>query len=366
MKRILLLIKGLGRGGAERLLVSAAPYLDHRRYEYEVAYLLPKKDAFVEDLRRCGLAVQCLDGERGPGWIARLQRLVRDRRIDLIHSHSPFAAIGARLGTGPRMRHVYTEHNLWRRYHHATYWANALTFSRNDFVFTVSDHVRGSIRYPAALRFRAMPPVETLYYGLDPAAVADQGDSEDVRRELGIPRDVPVVGTIANFKSHKGFQYLLRAAVGVRSAIPDVRFVLVGTGPLEGRIRELARVLELDGTVIVAGYREDALRVAGIFDVFALSSIHEGLPIALIEAMSLGVPAVASDVGGTSEVMEDGRQGFIVPARDPIALAESIVTILRDPSLRERLGRAARRRAADFDIRKSVRRTEQIYEELLR
>jgi glycosyltransferase involved in cell wall biosynthesis len=135
---------------------------------------------------------------------------------------------------------------------------------------------------------------------------------------------------------------------------------------LEGKIRDLARVLELDGTVSVVGYREDALRVAGIFDVFALSSIHEGLPIALIEAMSLGVPAVVTGVGGNSEVLEDGRQGYIVPARDPIGLAESIVTILRDPALRKRLGESARQRAADFDIRKSVRRTEQIYEELLR
>ncbi len=366
MRRVLLLIKGLGKGGAEQLLVSAAPYLDRSRFDYEVAYLLPWKDALVAPLRATGLRVRCLDGARGLGWIGRLRTLVRQQRIDLVHVHSPYAAIGARLGLWGRYpRLVYTEHNLWGRYHVATYWANALTYPRNDHVFAVSEGVHGSIRYPRPLHALRMPPVETLYHGLDPADVARWGSADGVREELGIPEGRLIVGTVANFKAHKGLLDLLRAAVHVRRIIAEVTFVLVGHGPLETEIRRQARELGLEGTLVLAGYRPDAPRIASMFDVFALPSLQEGLSIALLEAMALGKPVVVTRVGGFPEVVEHGREGLIVPPGNPMALADAIVTILRDPSLRERMGWAARRRAARFDIRQTVSRIEAVYEELM-
>lgn len=173
------------------------------------------------------------------------------------------------------------------------------------------------------------------------------------------------MGTVANFKEHKGLQYLLRSAVLVRAAVPDVRVVLVGRGPLEGELRRMTRELGLDGAVVFAGFREDAPQVAGTFDVFVLPSLHEGLAIALIEAMALGRPAVVTSAGGLPEVLEHGREGFMVSPRDPRALADALVALLRDTALRERFGQAARERAAAFDIRTAVRRMEEVYEELL-
>lgn len=365
-RRVLILIKGLGRGGAEQLLVSAAPYWDRERFEYEVAYLLPWKDAFVKDFEDLDVPVHCLDGtSRGLGWLRRFRRLVGDREIDLVHSHSPHAAVGARIGAPRGIRLVYTEHNLWKRYRRVTYWANALSFARNDHVFTVSDNVRSFVGYPRALRVLSMPTVETLYHGLDPDAVARWAGSDGVRAELGIPEGAPVIGTIANFKHHKGHGYLLEAAARVRTTLADLRVVLIGQGPLEGEIRRRAHQLDLDETIVFAGYREDAPRLAGGFDLFVLPSIYEGLSIALIEAMALGVPAVVSDAGGLPEVVRHGREGVVIPARDPAALADALVSLLQDRSLRERLGEAARQRAATFDIRKAVHRMEEVYQELL-
>ena len=366
MKRILHVIKGLARGGAEQLLVNQAPYLDRSHFDYEIAYLLPDHGALVGELERAGLQVHCLHGARGAGWVTRLRRLVRERGIDLVHDHSPYAAIGTRLGlprSGPRL--VYTEHSVWEFYHRATYWGNLLTYSRCDHVFAVSDHVRASIRYPKLFRFLSMPPVETLYHGLDPAAVARWQSSDGVREEFGIPADVPLVGTVGNFRVGKGHAILLEAAVRVREAIPEVRFLLVGHGPLESQMRLRARELDLDGTVVFAGARDDAPRVTGAFDLFALPSLSEGLAIALIEAMALGRPAVVTGVGGLTEVVDDGQQGVVVNAGDPDALADAIVALLRDDDLRRELGEAARLRAADFDIRKSVNRHEEVYAELL-
>jgi glycosyltransferase involved in cell wall biosynthesis len=366
VRRILVLIKGLGRGGAEQLLVNAAPHLDSSRFRYEVAYLLPWKDALAPELERFGIRAHCLDGARGPSWLRRLRGLVEERRIDLVHAHSPYAAAGARLALrGPAFPFVYTEHNMWDRYHRMTYWANAATFPRNDRVFAVSEEVRRSIRYPRSLSFLSMPPVETMYHGVDPAGLRRSSATDGLREEFGIPNGAPIIGTVANFKVHKGHRHLVRAADLVRRERPDARFVLVGSGPLEGAIQRMTRDLSLQETVVFAGFRSDVPQLIRSFDLFVLPSEHEGLPIALLEAMALGRPVVATRVGGTPEVVEDGATGALVPARDPRALADAVLALLADPARAKRRGRGARGRAKAFDIRKSVARTEQVYEELL-
>lgn len=366
MKAILLLIKGLGRGGAEQLLVSAAPYLNRSRFRYEVAYLLPEKDALAAELAGHGIEVSCLGGRPGRAWLGRLRALTQERRIDLIHAHLPYAAIGARVALRgrDRPRLVYTEHNVWESYKAPTYWANLVTFARNDHVFTVSDQVRSSIRYPWPLHWRRLPQVETLYHGLDPAAIGPPSP-DGVREELGIGPAAPLVGTVANFRAEKAHGDLLRAAVLVREALPQVRFLLVGQGPLEAQVRAEANRLGLGDTVIFAGFREDVPRLAAALDVFALSSRHEGLSIALMEAMALGTPPVVTSVGGLPELVTHDRDGLLVPPGDPGALAAGIVALLEDRALAGRLGEAARRRAAGFDIRTAVGRMEDVYGELL-
>jgi glycosyltransferase involved in cell wall biosynthesis len=366
MKNVLLLIKGLGRGGAEFLVLSAMRHRDPDRFRYLVAYLLPRKDALVQDLSSVGVPAVCLEGARGTGWMGRLRSLLREQRIDVVHGHSPFPAIGARLIAGRRTRLVYTEHNVWQRYHRATYWANAVTYPRNDLVFAVSDEVRRSIRYPVPLSLLRMPPVETLYHGVEPALLEGVGTPNGVREEFGIPPDAPVVGTVANLKPHKGLQHLLKAAVLIRRELPAARFLVVGEGGAKKDLEALASKLGLEDTVTFAGFREDAVRVASAFDVFAMSSLHEGLSIALVEAMALGKAVVVTRVGGLPEVVQDGKDGILVPPSNPVALAARIIDVLRDPALRERMGLAARKRAKRFDVRESVRRTEDAYAELTR
>jgi glycosyltransferase involved in cell wall biosynthesis len=225
--------------------------------------------------------------------------------------------------------------------------------------------VRESMRYPWMLSRMRMPPVETLYHGIDHASIELWTKRDGVRKELGIPLNAPVVGTVANFKAHKRLDLLLLAAARVRREVPGVRFVLVGQGPLDREVRQAARALELDREIVFTGFREDAQRIASSFDVFVLSSEYEGLSIAVVEALALGRPVVVTDVGGVPEVVEDGRQGFIVQPGDTKTLADRIVRLLRDPALRLRMGREGRTRAEAFDIRRAVARTEEVYEELL-
>jgi glycosyltransferase involved in cell wall biosynthesis len=239
-----------------------------------------------------------------------------------------------------------------------------MTFPRNDHVFAVSEDVRRTIRYPRWLPAMRMPPVETLHHGIDLRSVAGWVDRLGARTEFGIPPDTPVVGTVANFRTIKGHRYLVRAASTVLESVPDARFVLVGSGPLEEAVKAQAAAAGLGDRMVFAGFRADAPRLMSMFDVFVLPSTHEGLPISLVEAMALGVAPIVTKVGGNVEVIEHGRQGLLVPPMAPEALARAIVSVLRDAPLRRRLGFGARERARRFDVRHSVWRTEQIYRKL--
>jgi glycosyltransferase involved in cell wall biosynthesis len=361
VKRILWLIKGLGRGGAEQLLVNSSLHRDTSRFSYEVAYLLPWKDALVPELAEAGVPATCLHGARGPGWIPRLRRLVREREFDVVHTHSPAVGAVAReaLRRGPAL--VSTEHNVWEQYHRATYWANAITFPRNDFAIAVSERVRSSIRYPRPLGRRRMPQIETLYQGIDLQDTLRRAELDGVREELGIPSEALVVGTIANFKPAKGHRYLVQAAASVLREFPETRFVWIGQGPLETEVRRAVQDAGLADRVLLTGFREDAVRLATCFDVYAASSIYEGLSIALLEVMGLGCPAVVTRAGGFPEVVADQENGVLVPTADAGALATAIRDLLRDDDRRAAFGRAARERAAEFDIRTTMARTEAIY-----
>lgn len=361
---MLYLIKGLGRGGAERLLVDTVSHLDRSQFDPSVAFLIRGKDALVSELEAAGAEVRCLDSEM-TRWPGRLASLVDALAIDLVHAHSPVSASVARVSLRGRVRFVYTEHSVWSGYRTATYWANAITFPRNDYVFAVSKEVLHSIRYPPGLRRRSMPHTEALYHGIDRDAVAGRAACDGVREEFAIPDDALLLGTIANLKYHKGHRHLLLALVAIQRSHPNIRCILAGVGPAEAEIRREVRRLGLTDTVIFAGFREDAVRIASALDVFVLPSEHEGLPIALLEAMSVGRPSVVTAVGGTPEVVEDGREAIVVPPADPSALAAGILRLLGDADLRRRLGERARGRAADFDIRTAVQRMEMVYKELL-
>lgn len=367
--RVLWLMKGLGLGGAERLLALMAPKLDPDRFEVEVAYLLPWKDAFVPDLERAGIRTTCLEARRtvDPGWVRRLRHLLTERRIDLVHTHSPVPAAAARLLVSDPVRVLHTEHNVWDRYRWPTYAANAATYGRNDAVLAVSDGVAASVHRPRWLPKASYPPVETLLHGVD---VDDARRGPDARRaarqQLDLPDDVPVIGNVANLTPKKDHASLLQAVVRLRAAHPDLVTVLIGTGPLEAELRQQVADLDLVDHVRFLGMRDDVLDLLPALDAFVLSSRYEGLPISMLEAMASEVACVLARVGGIPEAVEDGEEGLLLPARDPDALGRALGQVLTDADLRNRLGTNARERVRrDFSIDRAVRTLEERYDEVL-
>ncbi|MEX2375762.1 MAG: glycosyltransferase, partial [Dehalococcoidia bacterium] len=369
--RVLWLVKGLGRGGAERLIVAMAPKLDPVRFTVEVAYLLPWKDDVVAELEAAGIGVHCLRARctLDAGWVARLRELLRDGSYDVVHTHSPAPAAVARLIAPRRTRIVHTEHNVWDAYRAPTRLANAFTYARNDTVWAVSDGVRATIRPPRVLRLlgRARPPVTTMHHGVEVAGVARGPEARAAARaSLGLADDAPVVGTVANLTAKKDPATLIAAIDLVRARLPDVRLVLIGSGPLEATLRDEIADRGLGEHVRLLGTRDDVPALLPAFDVFALSSRFEGLGLSLLEAMAAEVACVSTAVGGVPEVITDGDNGRLVPVADPAALADAIVQVLTDDHARAAMVAAGRERvrAGFASVDHVVRASEELYERL--
>ncbi len=364
--RALWLIKGLGPGGAEQLLVQQATVRDRDRLAVDVAYLLPHKDHLVGDLEAAGVGVLCLDGRRDvdPRWVLRLRALLLAGDYDVVHVHAPLVAAVVRLvlRTIPAARRpalVSTEHNRWPRHHPATRWVNAATLPLDDATFAVSADVVSTM--PTRLAART----EVLVHGVDLDGVRQRaGDRADARRALGVADDDVVVAIVANLRAAKAYDVWVAAATSACEREPRLRFVSVGQGPMADEIAQLAAATGLGDRLQLLGYRDDAPAVLRAADLFTLTSQHEGLPVALMEALALGLPVVATRAGGIPQAVDDGVEAVLVPVGDDDALADAYVALANDPATRAAMGAAAEARASAFDIRRAAAVLEARYRSL--
>jgi len=369
--RVLLLIKGLGLGGAERLLVDVVGARDRRRFDYEVAYVLAGQDALVPTMEATGVPVHSLGASASADlrWTVALRRLLVGKPFDVLHAHLPYTAAFGRLValTVPRSRRpvlVYTEHSLWNKAAVLTKTLNRATVGVDRALLVVSEAARDAL--PRALRSRA----RVVVHGVDRtrfAVLPHQREvlRRDVRAELAIADDEMLALTVANLRSEKGYDVLLETARLCGVAGAPVRFVSVGRGPLEAELAEAARAAGLGERLLFLGTRTDTARLMAGADVFVLPSHQEGLPVALMEAMSAGLPVVATTVGGVPDVVTDGVEGLLVPPGRPDLLAQAVRRVAGDPALRSRLAEASLQRSELFDRRNAARAIESVYSELL-
>ena len=364
--RVLWVIKGLGPGGAERLLVSVAQAADRDAVAYEVAYVLPWKNHLVDELATVGVPSHLLGGRRGladPRWLWRLRALLR-RDFDIVHVHSPAVAAAVRPLVRARRRRpalVATEHNAWSSFGQVTRSANRASLALDDLHLAVSDEVRESMTAGARAR------TQVVVHGVPVDAVAARrGERSAQRAAYGLADDDVAITTVANMRWTKDYPTLLRAAVAVTAAHPKVQFLAAGQGPLEAEIRAESARLGLGDRFRVLGYVDDVVALLSASDVFVLASRVEGLPIALLEAMAMGLPVVATAVGGTPSAVTDGVEGLLVEPGQPEELARAIGDVAGDADRRRAMGAAGAKRAREFDIERAARRLESLYAGILK
>jgi glycosyltransferase involved in cell wall biosynthesis len=384
MPRVVMLTTCLAPGGAETQVFRLSLELSRRGWEPAVVSLLPPT-SYVNALEAAGVAVFSLGmrpGRPDPRGLARLAAVLRRLRPQVLHSHMFHANLLARLArlfcpvpvvistlhsaaespSGADHRFLWSANLLpkpaaypgtrWRD------WLYGLTDPMADAVVAVSRAVADRHAACGAVRpgkLRVIPNgVDTAVFHPDPER------RERVRRELGLQSEFVWLAA-GRLMWKKDYPTLLRAFAGLRGAT----LLIAGVGPQEAELKGLAAELGIDARFL--GRVDDMPALMNAADALALSSVVEGLPVALLEAASSGLPAVAADAGGVREILGGGEAGFVVPPGNPAALAAAMAKLASLPAdARERMSRAARATAVTrFDLSVVVSQWEAAYRDML-
>ena len=353
--RILVLIKGLGIGGAERLISEGSRFWARDEFEYRVVYVLPWKDALVPDVAANGVDVVCIGrGKWSLGAPMRFRNVVRSWRPALIHAHLPITGILARAATSTPV--VYTEHNLAGSYRPATRTLNRMTYGRNREVIAVSEAVAESLAgYPG-------PPPHIIPNGV--VTTATEEGRRRVRDELDIGQDRPLVVHVGNMRPWKGHSTLIKAAKAIGDEMPEVIVISIGAEKRPGDLARLRQQADQEGAgnIRFLGRRSDAVDFIAGADVFVNPSDVEGLPLVVLEAMMAGTPVAATAAGGVPTVVQDGETGRLVPVGQPLALAAAVTGLIADSDGAKKMADRARNLAeSKFGLEAMITAHEALY-----
>ncbi len=371
--------------GAQQSLCLLVKHLDRRRFR--AIFVGPEEGLLTAWLQQAGVKTVILRHDSGLGryggavlqeriwrkirllvpymaYARRIRRIMREEGVDIVHCNSirSLLTVGlvARTAGVPLIWHHRLNLDLgcWNR---VGLWLA-------DRVIVVSDSLRE--HFPGV-------PVDprkfvTVYNGVNLADFEAIGDPHGIREEFGVEPDWQVVGMTGAVTPRKGQLYLLQAFKTLLQARPRTKLVMVGEAQgaeeeaYRGRLRAYVSSEGLTRHVMFAGWRSDVARVLRGLDLFVLPSLNEGLPRSILEAMALGLPVVATKVGGNAELVVDGQTGLLVPAEDPDALAAAMARILQDPDLASSMGRRGRQRVeAEFSLEASTRGVEAVMEQVL-
>jgi glycosyltransferase involved in cell wall biosynthesis len=371
MKRIKLLhVLTTTAGGLGQSVLSLVEQLDPERFEVTVAfgpgYPLDRK--FIDR----GIRVVPVRMKRGLKLINLaglwdLYRLMRAERFDLLHAHSSVAGFLARLAARfagvPAVLftlHGYAsidyQHPLSRRF---LGFLEKVLDRWTDYYVAVSRHVE-----QLWLQRGIVSPdrVSVIYHGIDFKSARRAADPALKKMSLGLPEEGPIVGTVGLLEAQKGTEYFIRAIPLILPSFPTAHFLVIGNGPLQGRLKELAEELGISRAIHFLGWRDDAAELIGTMDLFCLPSLRESLGLVLLEAMAHAKPIVATRVEGVPEVVVDGETGLLVPPKDPTSLAKGVLSLLARWDAAMEMGKRGKARLMEkFDAAEMGRQYESLY-----
>lgn len=363
--RILFAIATLDRAGAEQQLVRLCLALPERGFEPAVCCLTRGGD-LADDLAEAGIPVWVI-GKRAKfdlSVIAGLRRRIREFQPDIVHTwlftSNAFGRVAAWLAHVPILVASERATDIWKTCIHRA-------------IDRLLGHVTAAVvvNANAVRRFCiekiGLPPekIKVVRNGIDLEAFDRAAEREPTPPLVAVPQG-PLIGTVGRLSRQKGIPDLLAAFREVSARVPDCRLWIIGDGEDRAKLETLAGALGLRSKVVFLGHRKDVPALLRRLGVFVLSSLWEGLPNVIIEAMAAARPVVATAVDGSVELVEDGVTGRLTPPRDPEALAQEITMLLDDPEMRERMGREGRRRIErDFGLERMVDETAALYRRLL-
>lgn len=363
--KVLHIIKSLGRGGAEMLLPETLKIHNQEKFDFHYIYFLPWKNQMHETIEEAGGKVTCIPSKNNISLLLQYPKIVKyckDNSIQIIHAHLPWAGFVARLvHRRTQIPLLYTEHNMQERYHFITRKLNKLTFNWQTLGIGVSEDVSKSI----GRNIQPIIPVQTVLNGVNTESFQRKNTfiNSIVRAQYGIPSKAFVIGTVAVFRFQKRLDLWLEI---IRKAIEvddNIYGLIVGSGPLEEEIKQKHRELGLEEKVFFVGLQTDVKPYYEAMNAFMMCSSFEGLPIALLEAMSMKCAILTTDAGGIKEVIRSSKEGEMVKVDQWRSLSNSIVKISKNISELNELQQNARERVVEsFSMESMVVTLEKQYE----
>jgi sugar transferase (PEP-CTERM/EpsH1 system associated) len=370
--KVVHVVLSLNVGGLERLLLKLLAHMDRTRYA-PIVCALDEPGVLAPELAKLDIPLRVLPRGRGlsPRFAVRLSSFLQSEDAQLVHTHnaSPhlYGALAAQLlrMRAPRRklpRVVHTKHGRNDPSDRRKVLVNRIAGALTDRLVAVSDDIAALAIDHEHIEDRK---VVTILNGIDTEEYCPTADPRPARARLGIPEGGFHVGCVARLAAVKDHGTLLDAFSRLRAGRPDAHLTLIGDGPERRSLEERAARLGLDGSVTFAGMHGDIAPLLQAFDVFALSSVSEGISLTLLEAASAGLPIVATDVGGNAEVVVDGATGLLVPPRDPERFAAALERIASSAD-RAKMGQNGRERVQRrFSIERMARAYHDLYDELL-
>lgn len=342
-RQVAFLVEGLARRGVDNFVVVPQDSLTARRIAALPVHSLPI----------------AMGGDLDLGLIPRLRRLLREHRPDVLHLHSRRGPeiLGAIAGRLHGLPVVYSR----RIDNPETRWLVPLKYRLYDRVISISAAI-GEVLAQAGVPREKLRVVRSAFM---PEAVSPIS-RDALRAEFGWPADSFVVAVIAQLIRRKGHAVLLQAMPQLLAAIPDLRVLMLGKGPLQDELQQSITAQNLGERVRLAGFREDLPRLIGALDLVAHPAFAEGLGVSLLQASAAGVPIVAARAGGIPEAVHEGENGLLVPPGDAAALAQAIIALAQDPARRSAMSAAGRELIArEFSVDTMVEGNLAVYRELL-
>lgn len=319
------LARKIDRNGFDLILIGFADGPVRKRYEdMGVPVIILKKKEHID------LSL-----------IMKLRKVFRAQSIDILnpHHYGPFLYTSL-ANIGHKAKMVYTEHSRWQLEELSLKERilNRIMIARTDAVMAISRQIEDY--YLRKLKLKR-EKVRFIGNGID-LAYFKWKQGQGLRESLGIGAKEKVIGMVANLRPEKNHKLLISAFARVAGRLRDIKLVLAGTDCMNGEVQKYAASTDISDRVLFLGQRDDIPELLSVFDVFCLPSVHEGMPLTLLEAMAVGVPIVGSDVMGINEVIVNGSTGLLFPAGNEEKLAEEIGRVLTDKELSHRLSFAAR------------------------
>lgn len=363
MIKILHIIKSLGRGGAEKLLPETLRLHDSSKFEFHYIYFLPWASDLESDIIETGGKVSCFPAKNNLGIFRHYENVVKyigANKINLVHCHLPWSGfLGRLVYKKAQVPVIYTEHNIQEKYHIITKVVNKYTYNYQSVAVGVSADVTRSIRE----NIHPTIPVRTILNGVDTEHFKrNSSQGATIRKNFGIPLNAVVVGNVAVFREQKCIPGWIRAFAVAHQKHQDLYGLVVGSGPEEEKTRRVILELGLSERVLLAGLQVDTISYFSAMDIFMLSSDFEGLPVALLEAMSMECAVVSTKAGGVVEAVRDGKEGLLSEVGNWNNLGNNLIKLVENLERRIQMQKTARERVVSaFSLRTMVDQLEHVY-----